>query len=85
MMQGPHCKYLTHSYVLHLGLDPFPLQRQDVTVVWIDETELIPLQLKAFDLAVVYNHMLYIREPDGLAWTLKPCDYVRLDVALTVY
>lgn len=70
-MQGPHFKYLTRSYVEWLGLEHFPYQRPNWTCVFVPENAPKPVTMVGFDICVVYNHALYMREPDGLAWVLR--------------
>lgn len=72
-MQGPHFRYLTHSYVVALGLDPLPYEHPEPVAVWLQFAGGVRVRryMRGYDLAVVYNHALYLREPDGLAWRRK--------------
>jgi hypothetical protein len=69
-MQGPHFEYLTRSYVAALGLEPFLYQHQEPIVVWTEYSP-APKIMTGYDFAVVYNHALYFRAPDGLSWDRK--------------
>lgn len=71
-MQGPHFNYLTNSYVEALGLEPFLHRRPEPMYVDMQIApgmKLLNVPMAAYDHAVVYNHALYLREPDGKAWS----------------
>lgn len=70
-MQGPHFRYLTNSYVEALGLEKFPVDSGPVTVTYVSEHARYPVPYRGFDICVVYNHGLYVREYDGLAWSVR--------------
>ncbi len=73
-LQGPHFEYLTNSYVNWLGLEPFMYVHPDpvyIDVQIADGIKLLDVPMTSMDFAVVYNHALYLREPDGLAWSRK--------------
>lgn len=71
-MQGRHYKYLTNAFVEWLGLKSFVYEHpHPFLCVWVSENAQKPMTMRGFDRAVVYNHGLYLREPDGLAWSLK--------------
>lgn len=67
-MIGKHYKYLTNSYVEAMGMEKFPVDRGNFEV-WIGDA-LYPTTMRGFDVCVAYNHALYVREPDGLAWSV---------------
>lgn len=71
-MQGPHYEYLTNSYVEWLELEVFPFIHPEPVCVWVPEFAVKPVSMTAVFEAVVYNHALYLRERDGLAWSRKP-------------
>jgi ribonucleotide reductase beta subunit family protein with ferritin-like domain len=68
-MTGRHYEYLTNSYVQAMGMEPFLHERTLPTAVWVPEFAAKPVTMRAFFWAVVYNHTLYFREADGLAWS----------------
>lgn len=73
-MQGPDFTYLTNNYVEALGLEPFLYAHKDliyVDVAIAPGVKLLNVPMVGRDFAVVYNHCLYFREPDGLAWTRR--------------
>jgi hypothetical protein len=74
LMTGRHYEYLTNNYVQAMGMEPFLHQRpRPVTATFIAEDGCFPaVQMYAYDLVVVYNHTLYAREYDGLAWSRLP-------------
>ena len=67
-MQGPHFTYLKNEYVEALGLETFPVQRPSVVVCYVSENAVMPVTYEAFDVGVVYNHGLYVREHGGRSW-----------------
>lgn len=81
-MQGPHFTYLTRSYVEWLGLEPFPYYHPDPICIWVGENATKPLLVQGIDTAVVYNHALYLRERDGLAWRLLSTIDVVTDIVV---
>jgi hypothetical protein len=71
-MQGPHFIHLTNAYVEALGLEKFVYQHSGrYSCVFITEDSVLPFEARGFDLAVAYNHCLYLRASDGLSWDLK--------------
>lgn len=71
-MNGPHFKYLTNAYVEARGMEQFPVERREpIIACFPSDGKLIPVPYRAFDVAVVYNHGLYMREYDGLAWSRR--------------
>lgn len=78
-LQGPSFKYLTKSYVEWLGLEPHLHFVGHISMCyWISENATKPVtqDYDAYEYAVVYNHALYFREPDGLAWVRKNDNHV---------
>ena len=70
-MLGRHYRYLTNSYVEEMGMEKFVVDRGPVVVGFVSENGVMPVPYRAFDLCVAYNHGLYVREPDGLAWSIR--------------
>ena len=70
-MNGPNWKYLTNQYVEARGMEQFPVRRLNPFLVHV-EGFLRPTLMHGFDICVVWNHALYAREPDGLAWSRLP-------------
>lgn len=71
-MQGPHFDFLTNSYVEALGLEKFVYEHSEpVVAFFISEGAMKPLAMRGFAEAVAYNHGLYLREADGLAWSRR--------------
>lgn len=52
-----------------VGADTVLYERRQPLCVWVGENAMFPKVMRAFDVAVVYNHALYFRETDGLAWS----------------
>lgn len=73
-MQGPDFTHLTRSYVEYLGLKPFLHERPKPVLADVQIAPGVKLRdvpMVAHDWVVVYNHGLYFREPDGLAWSRR--------------
>lgn len=69
MIDGPHFRWLTNSYVKAIGKEPFIHERSKPVVVgYVSENGVKPVTYRAFDWCVVYNHMLYAQTEDGKAW-----------------